>query len=75
MAVRGIDHVGVTVPEIGRATAFFAAVLDARVLYDALRREDGPNDGPATERRLGEPQPLPGPEAGARNRMVCCRTP
>ncbi|WP_439944704.1 VOC family protein [Streptomyces sp. BBFR115] len=141
--VRGIDHVGVTVPDIEAATAFFVRALDAEVLYDTLRRTDGPKSGPATERRLGvppgsaeravrmlalphgpglelfefdaprqrpaalpcdfgwqhlavyvddldravarveeaggralfDPGPLPGPEAGARNRMVYTHTP
>ncbi|MER6814204.1 VOC family protein [Spirillospora sp. NPDC000708] len=55
MSVRGIDHVGVTVPDLEAATAFFGAVLGARPLYDTLRREDGPVTGPETERRLGVP--------------------
>ncbi|WP_030019132.1 VOC family protein [Streptomyces monomycini] len=143
MATRGIDHIGVTVPDIDAATAFFAAALDAEVLYDTLSREDGPNGGEGVERRLGvppgtaqaamrmlalpngpgielfeftgprqrppaipcdlgwqhlacyvddldaavaraeeagavalgPPQPLPGPEEGARNRFVYLRTP
>lgn len=52
---RGIDHVGVTVPCIEAATAFFARAFGARVLYDALRREDGPVCGELAERRLGVP--------------------
>ncbi|MFI2645254.1 VOC family protein [Streptomyces sp. NPDC018610] len=53
--VRGIDHVGVTVPDIEAATDFFVRALGAEVLYDTLRRADGPNSGPAMERRLGVP--------------------
>ncbi|MFF8281665.1 VOC family protein [Streptomyces albus] len=142
-AVRGIDHVGVTVPDIEAATEFFSHTLGAQTLYDTLPREAGPRSGAETERRLGvppgteqlavrmlrlphgpglelfefrgtgrrdaarphdvgwqhlacytedlsaacaavreaggtvlgEPQSLPGPEAGPRNRFVYCRTP
>ncbi|HEU4656743.1 MAG TPA: VOC family protein [Capillimicrobium sp.] len=52
---RGIDHVGVTVPCIEAATTFFVQAFAASVLYDALRREDGPVCGRQTERRLGVP--------------------
>lgn len=51
---RGIDHVGVTVPDLDAATDFFRA-LGAEVLYDTLSREDGPNGGADLEQRLGVP--------------------
>ncbi|MFD7922770.1 VOC family protein [Streptomyces sp. NPDC059740] len=54
-AARGIDHVGVTVPDVEAATDFFRAALDARVLYDTLPREQGPKGGEESERRLGVP--------------------
>ncbi|MGI5167031.1 VOC family protein [Spirillospora sp. CA-253888] len=54
--VRGIDHVGVTVPDIEAATAFLIAALDAEVLYDTLRRADGPKDGPSMHAHLGVPE-------------------
>ncbi|MER5996856.1 VOC family protein [Streptomyces viridosporus] len=54
--VRGIDHVGVTVPEIDVATTFFRHALNAEVLYDTLRREDGSNEGPSIEQGLGVPE-------------------
>lgn len=47
---------GVTVPDVEAATRFLVRALDAVVLYDTLRREDGPNSGPETERRLGVPR-------------------
>lgn len=53
--VRGIDHVGVTVPDIDAATAFFVDALDAFVLYDTLPADAGPDAGPTVERRLGLP--------------------
>ncbi|MFA3877757.1 VOC family protein [Streptomyces sp. MMCC 100] len=52
---RGIDHVGVTVPDLEAATDFFVRALGAEVLYDTLRREDGPNGGAGLEQRLGVP--------------------
>ncbi|MFD7708557.1 VOC family protein [Streptomyces sp. NPDC059785] len=60
--VRGIDHVGVTVPDIETATAFLVHALGAEVLYDTLRRADGPDSGAPMERRLGVP---PGTEQRA----------
>lgn len=143
MTVRGVDHIGVTVPDIESATAFFGQALGAKVLYDTLSAAEGPKtgremtrhlgvpegtqqvairmlrlpDGPGLElfefsgprqhpavlpcdlgwqhlafyvddldeamekvRRAGgvvqgQPQPLPGPESGSRNRFVYCRTP
>lgn len=143
MNFRGIDHIGVTVPDLDAATAFFTRLLRAEVLYDTLPPDQGPRGGPATDPRLGTPaathqtavrmlrlpggpglelfefcgprqrepavpcdlgwqhlawyvedveeamdavraaggtvlgppQPLPGPEAGPRNRFVYCLTP
>jgi catechol 2,3-dioxygenase-like lactoylglutathione lyase family enzyme len=54
--VRGIDHIGVTVPDIDAATAFFTRALGAQVLYDTLRAEDGPRSGAAMEHKLGVPK-------------------
>ncbi|GAA1198209.1 VOC family protein [Streptomyces hebeiensis] len=55
MSARGIDHVGVTVPDLDAATTFFAHVLGAEPLYDTLPRGQGPRSGPALERRTGVP--------------------
>ncbi|MEU4502414.1 VOC family protein [Streptomyces sp. NPDC024089] len=54
-SVRGIDHIGVTVPDLETATLFLTRAFGAEVLYDTLRRQDGPNGGPDVERRLGVP--------------------
>ncbi|GGL61281.1 glyoxalase [Streptomyces fumigatiscleroticus] len=70
--VRGIDHVGVTVPDIDVATAFFARALDAEVLYDTLRHEDGPKSGAGTAQRLGVP---PGTEERAIRMLALPRGP
>ncbi|MEO3794423.1 VOC family protein [Nonomuraea sp. B10E15] len=56
MTVHGIDHVGVTVPDLDEATKFFARAFGAEVLYDTLPKERGPKGGWAVERRLGVPQ-------------------
>ena len=54
-SVRGIDHIGVTVPDLETATLFLTRAFGAVVLYDTLRRHDGPRGGPDVERRLGVP--------------------
>lgn len=56
MTIRGIDHIGVTVPSIDQATDFFVRALGAQVLYDTLPRQQGPKGGEATDRRLGVPE-------------------
>ncbi|MEV6164178.1 VOC family protein [Streptomyces sp. NPDC052052] len=53
--VRGIDHIGVTVPDLETATLFLVRALGAEVLYDILRRQDGPRGGLDVEQRLGVP--------------------
>ncbi|MGF1341742.1 VOC family protein [Streptomyces flavovirens] len=56
MTVRGIDHVGVTVPDLETATLFLGRALGAEVLYDTLPRDEGPRTGPELEQRLGAPE-------------------
>ncbi|MEQ9243558.1 antibiotic biosynthesis monooxygenase [Roseovarius indicus] len=49
--IRGIDHAGMTVPDIDAATRFFQDAFGAVTLYDVLP-EDGPDmegDGPEAE--------------------------
>ncbi len=50
--VRGIDHVGITVPDLEAATAFFVEALGAQVLYDTLKKGQTPQEGEDLERRL-----------------------
>jgi catechol 2,3-dioxygenase-like lactoylglutathione lyase family enzyme len=38
--VHGIDHVGITVPDIEAATRFFEAAFDAQVIYDSKSLSD-----------------------------------
>ena len=56
--LRGVDHIGITVPDIEQATAFFVEVLGCELLYE---REPPGNDAPRD--RLGVP-------AGSRIRAV-----
>ena len=41
--LRGVDHVGITVPDIEQATAFFVNVLGCELLYE---REPPGDDSP-----------------------------
>lgn len=42
--VHGIEHVGITVPDVAAATAFFEQVFDAEPLFDLLDGEPEPGD-------------------------------
>jgi catechol 2,3-dioxygenase-like lactoylglutathione lyase family enzyme len=44
-AIRGIDHFGITVPDLEAATRFFEQAFDAKVLYDNITRADPPFPG------------------------------
>ena len=48
--LRGVDHIGITVPDIDQATAFFVDVLGCELLYE---REPPQDDAP--RHRLGVP--------------------
>ena len=56
--LRGVDHIGITVPDMEQATTFFVDVLGCQLLYE---REPPPDDTPHD--RLGVP-------AGSRIRAV-----
>lgn len=53
---RGIQHIGVTVPDLDAATRFFVDGLGAEVVYDGLTTDDEPRQGPEVERQLGLPR-------------------
>lgn len=53
MTIRAIEHVGVTVPDLEQATAFFTEAFGAERLYDMLTE---PLAGPAVEAGLGIPE-------------------
>lgn len=54
-SVRGIDHIGLTVPDLEAATRFFVDAFGATVLYDALPRSSAGRSGAELESRLGVP--------------------
>lgn len=50
---RGINHVGLTVPDLQQATEFLQKALDAKFVYNGLTDNDLPRKGGDTERQLG----------------------
>lgn len=52
---RGIDHVGLTVPDLESATRFLEQALGAIALYDALALDAPPMGGAEAEMQLGLP--------------------
>lgn len=52
---RGIQHIGVTVPDLDAATRFLVDGLGAEVVYDGLTKDDEPRSGAEVERQLGLP--------------------
>ncbi|MCM0622760.1 EthD family reductase [Nocardioides bruguierae] len=63
---RGVNHVGVTVPDLDAATDFLRAAFDGKTAYDGLRADQSPRAGEETERQLG----LPSGAKIVRQRMV-----
>lgn len=53
---RGVNHLGITVPDLDAATEFFRSAFGARVAYDGLTPEDPPREGAETEHQLGLPR-------------------
>ena len=51
MAALGIEHVGMTVPDIDPATTFFEQAFGAELVYDGLKRTDAPLGGSEMSRR------------------------
>lgn len=54
--IRGMNHIGLTVPDIEQATEFFKKGLDAKIAYDSQTMEDSPRSGEAVERFLSIPE-------------------
>jgi catechol 2,3-dioxygenase-like lactoylglutathione lyase family enzyme len=52
MIIRGIEHIGITVPDLDQATEFFVKGLDAIYMYDII---DSPIGGKEIEEALGLP--------------------
>ncbi len=53
--VRGIDHVGITVPDVDAASDFLSRAFGARTLYDVLPADEDPMQGAEVEHQLGIP--------------------
>jgi catechol 2,3-dioxygenase-like lactoylglutathione lyase family enzyme len=53
MTVRGIEHIGITVPNLDQATEFFVKAFDAIYMYDII---DSPVGGKEIESGLGVPE-------------------
>ena len=51
--VRGIDHLGITVPNLDSATQYFIRALGAEIIYDVLLAGETPLGGPAIEAAVG----------------------
>lgn len=50
---RGIDHIGVTVPDMEEATKFFKNAFGAELAYDNLKPSEPPQEGTKAEKILG----------------------
>lgn len=50
---RGINHIGLTVPNIEEATQFLREALGAQFVYNGLTTNDAPRKGAEVERQLG----------------------
>lgn len=53
--IRGIDHIGITVPDIEAASKFLENALGAKIVYDVLPLGEKPFEGKETEQQLGIP--------------------
>jgi catechol 2,3-dioxygenase-like lactoylglutathione lyase family enzyme len=51
--VRGIDHLGITVPDLDAASRFFEEAFDAKPLFDNIKRSDEPFAGAQAEAMVG----------------------
>ncbi|MFI8379832.1 VOC family protein [Leeuwenhoekiella sp. NPDC079379] len=54
--IRGIDHIGITVPNVTEASQFLKQAFDAKTLYDLVQKDEEPMEGEETEKQLGIPQ-------------------
>ncbi|MCM3727861.1 VOC family protein [Neobacillus cucumis] len=54
--IRGIDHIGLTVPDIEEATEFFKKVFNAKVCYDVHTPDMPPQRGKSAKRNVNLPE-------------------
>ncbi|RIL71414.1 VOC family protein [Staphylococcus devriesei] len=50
---RGINHIGLTVPDMEEATDFFKRGLNGKIAYDSQKKSDEPRGGDYVEHVLG----------------------
>ena len=53
--VRGVDHIGLTVPDMEEATEFFKKVFNAKVCYDVHTPDMPPQRGKSAKRNVNLP--------------------
>lgn len=53
MNTRGLDHIGITVPDMEQATLFLQQAFGAQLAYDHITPDDPPQEGPEAELKLG----------------------
>lgn len=53
---RGIDHIGMTVPDVDEASGFLVKAFDAEILYDVQPENAEPMAGKEPEQQLGIPK-------------------
>ncbi|ULQ49199.1 VOC family protein [Liquorilactobacillus nagelii] len=51
--ILGINHLGLTVPDVDQATHFLKAAFGAKLAYASLTQQDSPRQGMEVERQLG----------------------
>ncbi|MEA2804542.1 MAG: hypothetical protein QOG78_4926 [Rhodospirillaceae bacterium] len=51
--IRGIDHLGITVPDLDAASRFFEEAFDAKPLFDNIKRSGEPFEGAKAEAMVG----------------------
>lgn len=56
--IHGIDHIGLTVPDIESATQFFQEALAGEVIYDTFTKSEPKRDSPEVQKRLGIPSTM-----------------
>ncbi|TKW66142.1 MAG: VOC family protein [Paracoccus denitrificans] len=53
---RGINHIGLTVPDLDQASRFLAKGFGAKWCYDGLTTDNAPREGAQVEHQLGLPK-------------------
>ncbi|MCA1431774.1 VOC family protein [Bradyrhizobium sp. BRP20] len=51
--IRGVNHIGITVPDIEAAKSFLVEAFGGQVIYQSFGPQDPPRQGPEFERAVG----------------------